>query len=398
MAKRKPVATGECATCDFWKRKGSPIKGKLIPGGTGKCTRAEGLCENPKPKDPNSGWSGRPEEEKGASPKAPETTSPDSPKPGNEINLSLIYPNPLQPRKIFDQAKLEELAQSIKEQGLIEPLVVVQRLCTFIADSPGPPIPKEFMLVAGERRWRACQIAGLNTAPVRVIEADDNQIAEMALVENIQRQDLTPLEEAKAFQEMLDRGYTKEDLAQKLGFKQVWRVDERLSLLNLSPKFQDALIFGAISPSQAFEISRLQDHGEQELVFQKIKAGQLPTYNHLRRFVNALVDAKKERFLFAVPKKEDLETVSRWEKALDAVTGLVVRSFSPDDCRVLARVLNGNSAVNLQKIDLIINHLHLIKKALLDNVSRQEVANLIQETQETQEGGADAGLPIPMHG
>jgi len=178
---------------------------------------------------------------------------------------------------------------------------------------------------------------------------------------------------------MLDRGYTKEELAQKLGFKQVWRVDERLSLLNLSPKFQDALIFGAISPSQAFEISRLQDRGEQELVFQKIKVGQLPTYNHLRRFVNALVDAKKERFLFAVPKKEDLETVSRWEKALDAVTGLVVRSFSPDDCQVLARVLNGNSTVNLQKIDLIINHLNLIKKALLDNVSRQEVANLIQE-------------------
>jgi hypothetical protein len=165
--------------------------------------------------------------------------------------------------------------------------------------------------------------------------------------------------------------------------------------LNLSPKFQDALIFGVISPSQAFEISRLQEYGEQELVFQKIKAGQLPTYNHLRRFVNALVDAKKERFLFAVPKKEDLETVSRWEKALDAVTSLVVRSFSPDDCQVLARVLNGNSAVNLQKIDLIINHLNLIKKALLDNVSRQEVANL---TQETQEGGTDAGLPIPMHG
>ena len=90
MAKRKPVATGDCATCDFWKRKGSPIKGKLIPGGTGKCTRAEGLCENPKPKDPHPGWSGRPEKERGPSPQAPETTSPDSPKPGNEITY-LLY-------------------------------------------------------------------------------------------------------------------------------------------------------------------------------------------------------------------------------------------------------------------------------------------------------------------
>lgn len=109
-----------------------------------------------------------------------------------------------------------------------------------------------------------------------------------------------------------------------------------------------------------------------------------------RRFVNALVDAKKEPLLFATPKKEDLEKVSHWEKALDAITGLVVKSFSPDDCRVLARVLNGNSAVNIQKIDMIINHLNLIKKALLDNVSRQEVASL------TQEGGTNAGLPIPM--
>jgi ParB/RepB/Spo0J family partition protein len=381
MDRKKPVATGDCATCAFWKRKASPIKGKLIPGGTGKCTRKEGLCENPKPKDPHPGWQGKSKKERGLRPQAPETIPQSQPQGGNEVPLNLIYPNPDQPRKVFPRESLEELALSIKGQGLIEPLVVV-------------PKGGKFMLIAGERRWRACQMAGLTAAPVRVLQADDRQIAEMALVENIQRQDLTPLEEAKAFQEMLDHGYTREELAQKLGFKQVWRVDERLSLLNLSPKFQDALIFGVISPSQAFEISRLEDHGEQEVVFQKVKAGQLPTYNHLRRFVNALVDAKKEQFLFAVPKKEDLETVCRWEKTLDAVTGLVVKSFSPDDCRVLAKVMNGNSAVNLQKIDLIIHHLNLIKKALLDNVSRQEVANLTQESQE----GTNADLPIPMHG
>ncbi len=381
MGRKKPVATGDCSTCDFWKRKASPIKGKLIPGGTGKCTMPEGWCENFKPKDPHAGWKVKPKKERGLRPQAPETIPQSDPKGSNEVPLNLIYPNPDQPRKVFPKESLEELALSIKEQGLIEPLVVV-------------PKGEKFMLIAGERRWRACQMAGLVSAPVRVLEADDRQIAEMALVENIQRQDLTPLEEARAFREMLGHGYTKEELAQKLGFKQVWRVDERLSLLNLSPKFQDALIFGVISPSQAFEISRLEEHGEQEVVFQKVKAGQLPTYNHLRRFVNAMVDAKKEQFLFAVPKKEDLETVSRWEKALDAVTGLVVKSFSQEDCRVLAKVLNGNSAVNIQKVDLIINHLNLIKKALLDNVSRQEVANLTQEAQE----GKDADLPIPMHG
>jgi ParB family chromosome partitioning protein len=365
MGRKKPVATGICAICDFWKRKASPIKGKLIPGGTGKCTRGEGLCENYKPKDPHPGWGAKPKKERGLRPQAPETIPQSHPQDSNEVPLTLIYPNPTQPRKVFPRESLEELALSIKEQGLIEPLVVV-------------PKGEKFMLIAGERRWRACQMAGLTAAPVRVLSADDRQIAEMALVENLQRQDLTPLEEAKAFKEMLDSGYTKEALAQKLGFKQVWRVDERLSLLNLTPKFQDALIFGIITPSQAFEISRLQEVGDQEVVFRKIKAGELPTYNHLRRFVNALMDAKKDQVLFELPKKQDLEIINRWEKTLEAVTGLIVKSFSPEDCKVLARVCQGNAQVNLMKIDLIIKHLNLVKKAMLENASRQEVCGLRQ--------------------
>jgi ParB family chromosome partitioning protein len=323
--------------------------------------------------------------EKGASPKkaprqrkSPQTSPDPLSSPAGTAYLTQIYPNPDQPRKIFNKAKLEELAQSIKEQGLIEPLVVVKR--------PIKDTVKVFMLVAGERRWRACRIAGLTMVPVRILKANDNQIAEMALVENIQRQDLTPLEEAKAFKEMLGRGYTREDLAQKLGFKQAWRIDERLSLLNLSSKYQDALTFGAISPSQAFEISRLQDAESQEIVFQKIGSGALPTYNHLRKFVSAMIDSKREKTLFVLPKKEDLETISRWEKALDAVTGLLVKSFGPDDCDVLAKVMNGNSAANLQKIDMIVRHLNLIKKALLENASKQEVQSL---------KGGDSLFPAP---
>ena len=361
MGRKKPVATGDCGTCDFWKRKASPIKGRLIPGGTGKCTRKEGLCENPKPKDPIPERKGKPKKEGGLRPQAPQIQNSGT----GSVALASIYPNPAQPRKVFPKAALEELALSIKEQGLIEPLVVVAK-------------GEKFMLIAGERRWRACQMAGLTSAPVRILEADDRQIAEMALVENLQRQDLTPLEEAKAFQEMLDKnGYTTEELAQKLGFKQVWRVDERLSLLNLAPKFQDALTFGIITPSQGFELSRLSDAEDQEVVFRKIKAGELPTYNHLRRFVTAIVDSKKDKVLFAMPKKQDLEIVSRWEKTLDAVTGLIVKSFSPEDCKVLARVCQGNAQVNLMKIDLIIKHLNLVKKAMLENASRQEVYGLI---------------------
>ncbi|MDD2900797.1 MAG: ParB/RepB/Spo0J family partition protein [Syntrophales bacterium] len=362
MAK-KP--TGDCATCSYWRRRNNPIKGKAIPGGTGKCTRKEGLCDNPKPKDPHPGRKRENEKERGLRQQAPETIPQCFPQGSNEVPLNLIYPNPDQPRKVFPKEAMEELALSIKEQGLIEPLVVV-------------PKGEKFMLIAGERRWRACQMAGIATAPVRILEADDRQIAEMALVENIQRQDLTPLEEARAFKEMLDKnGYTKEELAQKLGFKQVWRVDERLSLLNLALKFQDALAFGIITPSQGFEISRLSDAEDQEVVFRKIKAGELPTYNHLRRFVTAMVDSKKDKVLFAMPKKQDLEIVNRWEKTLDAVTGLIVKSFSPEDCKVLARVCQGNAQVNLIKIDMIIKHLNQVKKAMLENASRQEVYGII---------------------
>ena len=357
MATKKGKPTGDCQGCGFKKGMMNKAKGKKLPGG-GKCTYPGGFCSH---KDVCN------QKEKGASPQAPETTAPDSPKPGYEIELSLIYPNPDQPRKIFLREALEELAQSIKEQGLIEPLVVAPR-------GEGKP----FMLIAGERRWRACKLAGLEKVPVHIIKADDRQIAEMALVENLQRQDLTPLEEAKAFQAMIDSGYTREELARKLGFKQVWRVDERLSLLNLVPKYQEAMVHGIISPSQAFEMSRLSEPEEQELVFRKIKGGELPTYNHLRRFVNALVEARKQTALFALPKKEDLEVVSRWEKALDAVTGLVVKSFAPEDCRVLAKVYQGNTQVNLAKIDLIVRHLNMIKKAMMENAGRQEVMRMVQ--------------------
>jgi len=306
----------------------------------------------------------KPKKKKGGVPTTPPETTPLAPANGSqEVPLDLIYPNPDQPRKFFPKEALEELAQSIREQGLIEPLVVVPR-------------GGKFMLVAGERRWRACQVVGLETVPVRVIKADDQQVAEMALVENLQRQDLTPLEEARAFKEMLDKGYTREELARKLGFKQVWRIDERLSLLNLAPRFQEALAQGIISPSQAFEMSRLADHGYQEVVFRKIRAGELPTYNHLRRFVNALVEAGKQTALFDQPKKEQLEVINRWERVLEAVTQLICKSFSPEDCRVLARVCQGDIQLNLTRLDLIMKHLSEIKKAMLEAASRQEAARL----------------------
>jgi len=337
---------------------------------------------------------------KGLPQQAPQTPCQVPSNGTHEVPLALIYPNPDQPRKFFPKEALEELAQSIREQGLIEPLVVVLRPRKMTRDEylewagaitrteweawgsrydEGDNIPnKLYMLVAGERRWRACRMVGLEKVPVRILDANDHQVAEMSLVENLQRQDLTPLEEARAFKEMLDSGYTKEELARKLGFKQVWRIDERLSLLNLSPKFQEALVRGIIGPSQAFEMSRLEDPGDQEMVFQKIQAGELPTYNHIRRFVTALIEARKQAAFFMPPKKEEVELMTMWERILNAVAKLISKSFSPEDCRVLARVCHGNTRANLEKIDLIMKHLNEIKKAMLENAGRQEAIRLTQ--------------------
>jgi ParB family chromosome partitioning protein len=354
----KPNA--QCLSCAYKKGMMNKAKGKKIPG-VGKCTHPEGFI-------PPKRNCLRYKKEKGDVPTTPPETTPLALANGSqEVKLSLIYPNPAQPRKFFPREALEELALSIQEQGLIEPLVVVPR-------------GERFMLVAGERRWRACQMVGLETVPVRVIEADDRQVAEMALVENLQRQDLTPLEEARAFKEMLDKGYTREELARKLGFKQAWRIDERLSLLNLASKFQEALAQGFISSSQACWMSKLADHNYQEIVFRKIKAGEFPTHNHLRRFVNALVDASKQTALFEQPKKDHLEVANRWERVLNAVTRLICKSFSPEDCRVLARVCQGDIQLNLTRLDLIMKHLSEIKKAMLEAASRQEAARLAQNT------------------
>jgi len=125
-------------------------------------------------------------------------------------------------------------------------------------------------------------------------------------------------------------------------------------------------------------MSRLTDYGHQELVFRKIRAGELPTYNHLRRFVTALVEAGKQTVLFEPPTKEHLEVAGRWERVLEAVTRLITQSFSPDDCRVLSRVCQGDVRGNLARIDLIMKHLHEIKKAMLEAASRQEAARLAQ--------------------
>ena len=156
-----------------------------------------------------------------------------------EIPVDAIRPSPSQPRSRFDPDDLDELAQSIREHGLLQPVLV--------SEQPDGT----YQLITGERRWRAAQLAGLTSVPAVVKEATPQASLEMAVVENIQRRDLNPLEEALAFRQLIDEhGLTQDQLARRLGKSRV-TVTNTLRLLHLPPAVQDALAAGSITEGHA---------------------------------------------------------------------------------------------------------------------------------------------------
>jgi ParB family chromosome partitioning protein len=280
------------------------------------------------------------------------------------LPIEKIFPNPNQPRQYFHPGKLADLAQSIKENGLMEPLIVV-------------PKGDRFMIIAGERRWRACKIAGLNSIPAIIREADDQQVAVLALLENLQREDLNIVEEANAYQDLINRGLTQEEIAQKMGIGQVWRIQERLNLLKLSPAFQDYVIKGILGPSQAQEMSRLP-RDKQEILFQKIQIGKLDTYNKLRLFVNSMIQVEEQSSFIMDPSPEEKKVVSRYDMMIEKMTTFLRSSFNKEDLTILAKVLTPCAQVNMEKIDDMIMHLNKIKRALMQSDSTKQVVQQIK--------------------
>lgn len=162
-----------------------------------------------------------------------------------------IHPTPHQPRQDFDPEALEELAQSIREKGLVQPVIV----------RPDPQGGYE--LIAGERRWRAAQLAGVTELPAILRHADDEEVLELALVENLQRQDLNPVEEALAYRVLIERmGLTQEELAHRIGRSRP-AVANALRLLTLPERALAALRTGRITPGHARAILSLEDEAEQ---------------------------------------------------------------------------------------------------------------------------------------
>lgn len=174
------------------------------------------------------------------------------------IPIDEIRPNPHQPRFELDQTSLAELADSIRAHGVIEPVIVTR------AEEGG------YTLIAGERRWRAARLAGLGAVPALVKEATPRQMLELALVENLQRADLNPLEEAAAYRQLIEEhGLTQEAAAGRVGRSRA-AVANALRLLHLPPEARDALARGAISEGHARAILTCADPGAQQTVLYRI--------------------------------------------------------------------------------------------------------------------------------
>ncbi len=176
---------------------------------------------------------------------------------GRRVPVSRVRPGSLQPRKDFGQESLQELADSIKEQGIVQPLIVRQR-------------GETFELIAGERRWRAAQIAGLAEVPVIVREADDRAVLELALIENLQRENLNAIEEAQGYAQLISQfQLTQEQAATKVGKSRVV-VANALRLLKMAPELQAYVRDGRLSVGHAKVILGLTVPSDQRIAADRI--------------------------------------------------------------------------------------------------------------------------------
>ncbi len=188
------------------------------------------------------------------------------------VRLSEIEPNKNQPRKNFDQDAIDDLAESIRQYGLLQPLVV-------------RPIATGYQLVAGERRWRACRIAGLTEVPVTIRELTDAETAEIALVENLQREDLNPVEEAAGYQALMDEfSLTQEDVAERVGRSRS-AVANAVRLLGLPKEILTMIESGKISAGHGRALLAFKNKDEQ------LKAARIASFGANVREIERL--AKK---------------------------------------------------------------------------------------------------------
>lgn len=261
------------------------------------------------------------------------------------LDVDIIQSNPLQPRGLISPESIIELVNSIKEHGVIEPLVVAKT-------------PAGYQLIAGERRWRAAKQAGLSTVPVIVRETTARGMLEMAIVENVQREDLNPIERAQAFQRLIEEfGLPVSEIAKRVGKSESY-VSNTMRLMALPDAIKDGLISGAITEGHARAIAGL---GEVKLMVEAYKtilseSASVRRAEDLARRLKAQIDKKP---IHRVERIHSDELDAMAKDLAQAVNGLVKITQSKVEAR-LVFVIRGNLETTSKILKTI--HEHLGKK------------------------------------
>lgn len=257
------------------------------------------------------------------------------------VPIEAIRPNPRQPRSQVDETKLEELAASIREHGVLQPLIVRQ------GEQEG-----EYILIAGERRWRAAQRAGLQRVPVLVREVTEQQQLELALIENIQRDDLNPLETAEAYRQLHEEfGLSHEEIAQRVGKSRV-AVTNTLRLLKLAPAVKEALLAGRISEGHARALLGLPTPQAQSAALESVLRRGL-TVRQTEELVRHLTGGRKTSPSKPAPAPEVRDLEERLRRSLGTRVSLqgdlrrgriVIHYYSEEELEALLEKLTGEDA------------------------------------------------------
>ncbi|MCI9321189.1 MAG: ParB/RepB/Spo0J family partition protein [Lachnospiraceae bacterium] len=218
-----------------------------------------------------------------------ETTIAEEKGPETIVKITMVEPNRKQPRKNFDEDSLQELSESIKQFGLLQPILVQDR-------------KDHYEIIAGERRWRAAKIAGLKEVPVIIRDYTDQEIVEVSLIENIQREDLNPIEEAQAYKRLLTEFNLKQDEVAERVSKSRTAVTNSIRLLKLSDEVQQMVIDDMISTGHARALLAVEDKDEQYNLAQKIFDEKL-SVREIEKLVKNLHKPEK------APKKTENRTM-----------------------------------------------------------------------------------------
>jgi len=265
-----------------------------------------------------------------------------------------VRPDPQQPRKLFRQEALEALAASIQKEGLLQPIAV----------RPDPEIAGLYRIIGGERRWRATQIAGLPTIACEVHAIDEGAARRLALLENLNREDLNVLEEVEGVRQLLDLGYSYEEIGQGIG-KKAATLEYEQKLLTLDPAVQDLVRQGHLARAIALKLTKLSAHGQVKAL--KVIGGK--DADAAGAVIDALAAKENQRDLFAEALDEAhgnkvLAIARRWERFADAARCLVKALISPDDYRLVPAALRVDIGRKLAELEVTIKSLERVKREM----------------------------------